>query len=87
MARGDAWRIRSYLFDQVTLARGRGDKTITFRSGDVHKALGLVNRLPNVSQVLKGSKFLEEAGVAIAGYIKCPPSGQGANLIIEFRIL
>ena len=87
LAKGDARRIRSYLFDQVTLARGGGDKKITFRSGDVHKALGLVNSLPNVCQVLKGSTFLEEAGVAIAGYIECPPSGQGANLIIEFRIL
>ena len=71
----------------MVLARGRGDKTVTFRSGDVHEALGLVNSLPNVCQVLKGPKFHEEARVNLVRYIECPPSGQGANLIMEFRIL
>ena len=87
MATGDAGRIRSYLIDQVKPARLTGDKTITFRAGDVHDALGMVSRMPNVCQVLKSQKFHEAAGVRIARYIASPPSGQGANLIIEFRIL
>ena len=87
MAEGDARRIRLYLCGQVELARVRGDKTVTFRAGDVHKALGLENRMPNVCQVLKGRQFHEAARVDLLRCIECPPSGQGATLIIEFRIL
>ena len=84
---GDAQRIRRYLRDQVALARGRGDETVTFRAGDVHKALGLVSRMPNVCQVLEGKKFHEEANVELVSYIQRPRLGRGANLVIEFRIL
>ena len=61
MARGDALRIRRYLVAQVARARERGDRTITLCSGDVHKALGLVERMPNVCQVLRGPKLHEQA--------------------------
>ena len=87
LAKGDAQRIRMYLCDQVGLARSRGDNTVTFRAGDVHKVLGLEPRMPNVCQVLEGRKFQEEAMVSLMQYIECPPSGQGANLTIKFRIL
>lgn len=87
MAKGDARRIRLYLCDQVDLARARGDKIIVFRAGDVHKALGLENRMPNVCQVLKGRPFHKTCRVETVRCISSPPSGQGANLVIEFRIL
>ena len=87
MAKRDAERIRQYLNDQVRLERGKREKTVRFRSGDVHKALGLENRMPNVCQVLKGRLFRETCRVEMARYIDSPPSGQGANLIIEFRLL
>ena len=87
LARGDAARIRRYLCQHVELARRRSDKTVTFRSGDVHDELGLVNRLPNVCQVLNGEKFRCAATVEILRYLESPPSGQGANLVIEFRVL
>ena len=87
MAKGDARRIRQYLCGQVDLARERGDKTLAFRPGEVHKALGLENRMPNVCQVLKGRLFHETCRVEIVRCICSPPSGQGANLVIEFLIL
>ena len=87
MAIGDADLIHPYLIEQVKSARLRGERTITFRAGDIHKALGLVNVYPIVCQALESQKFHEAAGVRIARYIKRPPSGRGANLIIEFRIL
>lgn len=87
LAKGDAQRIRLHLCGQVELARARGDKTVIFRAGDVHTALGLENRMPNVCQVLKGRPFHEMCRVEIVRRICSPPSGQGANLIIEFRIL
>ena len=87
MAKGDAQRIRLYLCGQVDLARERGDKALVFHAGEVHNALGLKNRMPNVCQVLKGGLFHENCRVEIARCICSPPSGQGANLVIEFRIL
>ena len=87
MARGDAERIRLYLCGQVDSARRRGDKTITFRAGDIHKALGFANRMPNVCQVLKSTLFHEVCRVDPLRRIYSPPSGQGARLEIEFRIL
>ena len=87
LAKGDARRIRLYLCGQVELARARGDKTVTFRAGDVHTAIGLEDRMPNVCQVLKGRLFQKMCRVEIVRHISSPPSGQGANLVIEFRIL
>ena len=87
MAKGDAERIRQYLCSQVDSARARGDRTLAFRAGDVHKAIGLENRMPNVCQVLRGRLFRETCRVEFVRLICSPPSGQGANLVIEFRIL
>ena len=41
----------------------------------------------NVCQVLEGEKFHALAGVEFVRYLDRPPSGQGANLAIEFRVL
>ena len=41
----------------------------------------------NVCQVLEGEKFHAMAGVEFVRYLDRPPSGQGANLVIEFRVL
>ena len=87
MRPGDADRIRDYLCRRVEEARQAGQSTVTFRAGDVHEALGLVSAHPNVCQVLEGKKFHSMAGVELARYVDRPPSGQGANLKIEFRIL
>lgn len=87
LAEGFAPRIRRYLCGRVDSARARGDKTVRFRAGDVHKAVGLENQLPNVCQVLEGKLFREMCHVEIVRVISSPPSGRGANLIIEFLIL
>ncbi len=83
MPEGDAQRIRRYLCEKVASARERGDETIIFCSGDVHKALDLTAAMRNVCQVLKGRMFHEEAGVERVRTIKSPPSGEGATLIIR----
>lgn len=83
----DADRIRNYLCRRVAEARRAGQSTIAFRAGDVHQALGLVNAYPNVCQVLKGRKFHAQAGVEPLRLLASPPSGQGASLEIEFRIV
>ena len=87
MPRGDARRIRNYLCQQVDAARQADATIVTFRAGDVHDNLGLRNRHPNVSQVLEGGLFRRQADVEFVRYVYRPPSGQGANLEIEFRLL
>ena len=87
MAYGDAERIRSYLCQQVEEARQAGEAKVTFRVGDIHKALRLEYAYANVSQVLDGALFCAEAGVEFSRYMYRPPLGKGSNLEIEFRIL
>lgn len=82
-----AQMIRDYLSQKVDAARQAGETSVTFRTGDVHAALGLRNRMPNVCQVLEGGPFRVQTGVAFVRYVRQPPSGRGANLEIEFRIL
>ena len=84
---GEAERIRDYLCQKVNDARQASETSVTFRAGDVHNTLGLRNRHRNVCQVLKGGPFRIRAGVEIARIVCSPPSGFGANLVIEFRIL
>ena len=87
MPPGDADRIRQYLCQQVEIARNAGQTSVTFRAGDVNDALHLPGRIPNVCQVLEGKKFRAMAGVELNRCVYRPPSGQGANLDLQFRIL
>ena len=87
MPAGDANRIRCHLCHAVEQARNAGQTTVTFRAGDVHDVLGLVNSYPNVCQVLQGEKFHAEARVDFEDYVYRPPSGQGANLEIMFGVI
>ena len=87
MPTGDADRIRRYLYQRVEEARQAGKTWVTFRAGDIHRALGMVHSHPNVCQVLKGKKFHSLAHVELLRCLEHPPSGQGANVTIEFRVL
>ena len=87
MPTGDANRIRRYLLRRVEEARRAGTTELTLRAGDVHRDLGMANSHANVCQVLEGEKFHAMAGVEFVSYVDRPPSGQGANLVIEFRVL
>lgn len=87
MPTGDANRIRRYLLRKVEEARRAGSTELILRAGDVHRVLKLMNSYANVCQVLEGRKFHTKAGVEFVRYLNRPPSGQGANLVIEFRVL
>ena len=88
MAQRDADRIREHLFQRVEEERQAGRTCVVFRSGDIHRALALDNAYPNVCQVLQNpTLFHEVARVEHLATVHSPPSGQGANLIIVFRVL
>ena len=83
----DAQRIRDHLCARVSWARQRGHKRVVFRAGDIHAAVGLHQQMPNVCQVLRGRRFHEQCGVVPLRVLERPPCGDGANLVMEFRVL
>ena len=90
MPPGDAKRIRDYMVDLVDAARAAGRTEISFRSGDVHKALGLKNAYPNVCNILKDKRrqFQRQARVTLLeDKTTGPPSGMGGNLTCHYEII
>ena len=58
--------IRWYTIERhVEPARHRGLDKISIRAGDVHKAMGLTDRLPAVCSALGTIKFLEVANLEL----------------------
>lgn len=66
-------------------ARRRGRKVITIRAGDVHADMGLASRMPAVCSALR-TRIDQACNVEILE-IEAPPSGQGANFYVTYRIL
>jgi hypothetical protein len=59
-------QIRQYVIEElIDPARQAGKGELTVRSGDVHKAMGLDNRMPAVCGALDAVKFYDEAGVRL----------------------
>jgi hypothetical protein len=79
--------IRSYAAKEyVQSARRRGLNRIQIRVGDVHRALKLKNRVPNVSSALRSRIFLEKNNLEIEEE-SGPPSGMGTRTTFTYRIL
>jgi len=62
--------------EYVAVARRRGEKLVRIVAGDVHRALKLKNRVPNVCNALKSRIFLDQNHLAIED-VSGPPSGMG----------
>lgn len=79
--------IRSFAArEYIQPARRQGLQRIPIRVGDIHKALKLNNRVPNVSSALRSKIFLEQNHLEIereAG----PPSGMGTRTTFTYRLL
>lgn len=69
----------------INPAKQQGNKTVTVNVGEVHKALGLHNRVPLVCLALKSKKFLESQGLRILS-IAGPPSGQSTTVTYTYEI-
>jgi hypothetical protein len=74
--------VRTY----IDPARRQKRPTVTVVAGDVHKAAGLVNRVPIVCQALTGRKFLEENHLVIEKK-EGPKSGLGTTVKITYRLM
>jgi hypothetical protein len=81
-----AEQIRHHLqMEYFSPARRRGERFVTVRAGDVHRELGLRNRVPNVCQVMESRILEREAGVKVSSK-QAPPKGRGTTLTITYTI-
>ena len=81
----DADRIRAFLTRRyVQPAKENGLREISIVAGDVHKTIGLVNRMPAVGSVLDGKKFQSENALEL---IETTGPRQSSTTIFRYRIL
>jgi hypothetical protein len=78
--------IREYVKEQfLEKAQLRGLTTVRIVAGEVHKGLGLRNQVPNVCQVLRSRKFLNENQLVLEKF-EGPPSGLGTTATFTYRL-
>ncbi|MGC1463100.1 MAG: hypothetical protein WA802_12935 [Terracidiphilus sp.] len=82
----DAKEIREYIRTQyLEPARQRRETLVTLRAGDIHRELGLKNRVPNVCQVMESRLLEKEAGVKVSSK-QGPPSGRGTTVTVTYTV-
>jgi hypothetical protein len=64
----------------------KGERIFTVNVGAVHKALGLINRVPQVCSALESKKLLEENHLQVISK-NGPPSGQSTTVTFTYEIL
>jgi len=78
--------IRQHLLERYfEPARRRGETLVTVRAGDIHKELGLRNRVPNVCQAMESRILERNARVRISSK-QGPPKGFGTTLTITYAV-
>ena len=79
--------IRRHAYEKYVLnARRRKEKIISINVGDVHREMGLNNRVPLVCAALGSKKFLKEHGLRIVSKTG-PPSGQSTTVTYLYEVV
>ena len=79
--------IRRHAYEKYVLqAQRRKEKTVSINVGEVHRALGLSNRVPLVCSALSSNKFLTEHGLRVVAK-QGPPSGQSTTVTYTYEIM
>ena len=82
----NAHSIRNYIRRQYfEPARRKRETLVTLRAGDIHREMGLRNRVPSVCQVMESKLLEREAGVKVSSK-QGPPSGRGTTLTVTYTI-
>jgi 5-methylcytosine-specific restriction enzyme B len=88
MKTGTSDRIREYARrEYIEPNRKRGEITVRIVAGDVHKALGLHNRSPQVCSALRSQKFLDENHLVLVKPPEGPPGGMSTTMTFTYRLL
>jgi hypothetical protein len=79
--------IRNYVSENYLKAAIRkGESSLAVNVGEVHRALKLTNRVPQVCSALESKKLLEENRLRIVSKTG-PPSGQSTTVTFTYEIL
>jgi hypothetical protein len=79
--------IRRHAYEKYVLrARRRKERIISINVGDVHREMGLNNRVPLVCAALGSKKFLSEHGLRIVSKTG-PPSGQSTTVTFLYEVV
>lgn len=78
-------RIREYAIEHcVKPARDAGERSVSIRAGDVHKAMKLDNRVPAVCGALRTEEFQDRANVELKG---CDGPFQSTTTTFHYKVL
>ena len=84
---GDTSRVRRYVREHyVKAAKQSASRSFSVLVGDVHRALGLRNRVPLVCNALSSRKFLEENSLRLVKRTG-PPSGQSTTVALTYEMI
>lgn len=87
ITQSDSTLVRNHVRDAfIRPAIQRGQTLIEVNVGAIHKALGLMNRVPLVCAALKSKKFLEENHLRLVSQ-SGPPSGQSTTVTFTYEIV
>jgi hypothetical protein len=79
--------IRQHAYQKYVLdAHRRKEKLISINVGDVHREMGLSNRVPLVCAALGSKKFLTEYGLRVVSK-SGPPSGQSTTVTFLYEVV
>ena len=82
----DTERVRAWVQTNVIEpAKARGERVVSVTAGDVHKELGLKNRVPVVCQALKSKRFLR-ANHLVLKEVSGPPSGLSTTVRFTYEL-
>ena len=80
-------KVRQYVVAQyVRPALARGERTVSVTAGDVHKELGLRNRIPLVCAALRASRFQSENHLRLKD-VSGPLSGMSTTVKFTYEIV
>lgn len=87
MPKSQADEIRSFAEQRwVVPARKFGDSIFTIVSGEVHRSMGLRDRMPNVCSALGSKEFLERNRLTLVKR-EGPPSGKSSTVRFTYAFL
>jgi hypothetical protein len=80
-------KVRQYVVKEyIRPARVRGERIVSVTAGDVHKALGLKNRIALVCTALRATRFQSENHLRLKD-VSGPPSGMSTTVKFTYEIV
>lgn len=80
-------KVRQYVVAKYVLpAQARGERIVTVTAGDVHRELGLRNRIPLVCAALRATRFQSENHLLLKD-VSGPASGMSTTVKFTYEIV